>query len=220
MIYRLPLLRSRHELDSWASREAAFLVNNWILLFAALFVLFATMFPTLSEAVTGERLTVGPPFFNKWMAPIGLILLLLTGVAPLLAWRKTTLVELARRVPLADARRRSHGAGALVALGVRVWSSGICFALCVFVTASIVQEFWRGARVRREGTGTDFFTALVGLVGRNKRRYGGYIVHLGIVLDVPRLRRRRVQAGGAGAAAARDSRRRLAASRCVSTAWT
>jgi cytochrome c-type biogenesis protein CcmF len=80
VIYRLPLLRSRHELDSWASREAAFLANNWILLFAALFVLFATMFPTLSEAITGERLTVGPPFFNKWMTPIGLALLFLTGV--------------------------------------------------------------------------------------------------------------------------------------------
>jgi len=181
VIYRLPLLRSRHELDSWASREAAFLVNNWILLFAALFVLFATMFPTLSEALTGQRLTVGPPFFNKWMAPIGLILLLLTGIAPLLAWRKTTLLNFRDEffwpilVTLA-------GTGALVALGVHVWSSGICFAFCIFVTASIVQEFWRGAVVRREGTGTDLFTALVGLVGRNKRRYGGYIVHLGIVL--------------------------------------
>ena len=82
MIYRLPLLRSRNELDSWASREAAFLANNWILLFSALFVLFATMFPTLSEALTGERLTVGPPFFNKWMVPIGSILLLLTGDRP------------------------------------------------------------------------------------------------------------------------------------------
>ena len=79
VIYRLPLLRARNELDSWVSREAAFLVNNWILLFSAFFVLFATMFPTLSEAVTGERLTVGPPFFNKWMLPIGLVLLLLTG---------------------------------------------------------------------------------------------------------------------------------------------
>ena len=72
VIYRLPLLRSRNELDSWVSREAAFLANNWILLFSAFFVLFATMFPTLSEAVTGERLTVGPPFFNTWMLPIGL----------------------------------------------------------------------------------------------------------------------------------------------------
>src|SRR5437660_1536849 len=87
VIYRLPLLRSRNELDSWASREAAFIVNNWILLFCAFFVLFATMFPTLSEAVTGERLTVSAPFFNKWMLPIGLVLLLLTGVGPLLAWR-------------------------------------------------------------------------------------------------------------------------------------
>ncbi len=181
VIYRLPLLRSRHELDSWVSREAAFLVNNWILLFAALFVLFATMFPTLSEALTGQRLTVGPPFFNKWMAPIGLMLLLLTGVAPLLAWRKTTLLNL-REEFLWPTAAMVGGAGALAALGVRVWSSGLCFALCIFVAASIAQEFWRGARVRREGTGTDLFTALVGLVGRNKRRYGGYVVHLGIVL--------------------------------------
>src|ERR687897_3107698 len=90
VIYRLPILRSRNVLDAWISREAAFLVNNWILLFSAMFVLFATMFPTLSETLTGERLTVGPPFFTKWMAPIGLMLLFLTGVAPLLAWRKST----------------------------------------------------------------------------------------------------------------------------------
>src|SRR5204862_1339302 len=94
VIYRLPLLRSRNELDSWVSREAAFLVNNWILLFSALFVLFATMFPTLSEALTGERLTVGPPFYNKWLLPIGLILLFLTGLGPLLAWRKSTVKNL------------------------------------------------------------------------------------------------------------------------------
>src|SRR5439155_854622 len=94
VIYRMPLLRARNTLDSWASREAAFLVNNWILLFSAFFILFATMFPTLSEAVTGERITVGPPFFNRWMLPIGLVLLFLTGVGPLLAWRKSTLRNL------------------------------------------------------------------------------------------------------------------------------
>src|SRR5206468_5616309 len=94
VIYRLPLLRARNELDSWVSREAAFLVYNWILLCSAFFVLFATMFPTLSEAVTGERITVGPPFFNKWMLPIGLVLLFLTGIGPLLAWRKSTLRNL------------------------------------------------------------------------------------------------------------------------------
>src|SRR3989441_562157 len=96
VIYRLPLLRARNTLDSWASREAAFLVNNWILLFCAFFVLFATMFPTLSEAVTGERITVGPPFFNKWMLPIGLTLLFLTGIGPLLAWRKSSVRNLAQ----------------------------------------------------------------------------------------------------------------------------
>jgi cytochrome c-type biogenesis protein CcmF len=181
VIYRLPLLRSRHELDSWASREAAFLANNWILLFAALFVLFATMFPTLSEAFTGERLTVGPPFFNKWMTPIGLALLLLTGIAPLLAWRKSTISNL-RFQFLWPVIASVATAVALYGLGVRVWVSGICFVLCAFVTATIVQEFVRGARVRQEGTGTDLFTALVGVVGRSKRRYGGYIVHLGIVL--------------------------------------
>src|SRR6266446_2053441 len=89
VVYRLPLLRSRNELDSWVSREAAFLVNNWILLFSAFFILFATMFPTLSEAVRGQRLTVAAAFYNKWMLPVGLILLFLPGVGTLLAWRKS-----------------------------------------------------------------------------------------------------------------------------------
>ncbi len=181
VIYRLPLLKARNDLDSWVSREAAFLANNWILLFAALFVLFATMFPTLSEAVTGERLTVGPPFFNKWMLPIGLMLLLLTGVGPLLAWRKSTVENLRNQflIPITTSLAVS---GTLVALGVRVWTSGICFALCAFVVGTIGQEFWRGTRVRQGATGSDMLTALVGLVSRNKRRYGGYIVHVGIVL--------------------------------------
>src|SRR5437773_2745530 len=181
VIYRLPLLRARNELDSWISREAAFLVNNWILLFSAFFVLFATMFPTLSEAVRGDRLTVGPTFFNMWMLPVGLVLLVLTGVGPLLAWRRSTLANLREQFMWPTLSAVLTGA-ALAAFGFRIWSSGICFALCAFVTATITQEFWRGANVRRRATGTDVFTALVGLVGRNKRRYGGYIVHIGIVL--------------------------------------
>ncbi|MEW6319939.1 MAG: cytochrome c-type biogenesis CcmF C-terminal domain-containing protein [Acidobacteriota bacterium] len=181
VIYRMPMLKARHELDSWMSREAAFMLNNWILLFAAFFILFATMFPTLSEAVAGERLTVGPPFFNKWMTPIGLMLLFLTGVGPLLAWKKSTASNLQSQFlwPTVLALAVS---GALVAMGVRVWVSGLCFALCGFVFGTIAQEFIRGAQVRRDTTGTDLVTAMVGLVGRNKRRYGGYIVHLGIVL--------------------------------------
>ncbi len=181
VIYRLPLLRARNELDSWVSREAAFLANNWILLFSAFFVLFATMFPTLSEAVTGERLTVAAPFFNRWMLPIGLMLLTLTGIGPLLAWRKSTTSNLVYQLKWPVVAFAVTALG-LFALGVRVWSSGLCFALCAMVLTTITQEFVRGAVVRRAATGTDIVTALIGLVGRSKRRYGGYIVHVGIVL--------------------------------------
>jgi cytochrome c-type biogenesis protein CcmF len=181
VIYRLPLLRARHELDSWVSREAAFLANNWVLLFSAIFVLFATMFPTITEVLTGNRLTVGPPFFNKWMIPVGLILLFLTGVGPLLAWRKSTVSNLRDQFLWPTVFGVGVGAG-LWLLGLRVWSSGLCFALSAFVFATIAQEFWRGARVRQGATGSDVLTAMIGLVGRSHRRYGGYIVHLGIVL--------------------------------------
>jgi cytochrome c-type biogenesis protein CcmF len=181
LIRRLPLLRARNELDSWVSREAAFLVNNWILLFSAFFVLFGTMFPTLTEALTGDRITVNTVFFNKWMTPIGLMLLLLTGIGPLLAWRRSALSNLRDQFLFPVLAGVVVGA-AVTALGVRVWSSGLCFAFSGFVMGTIGQEFWRGARVRQQSTGTDVFTALIGLVGRNKRRYGGYIIHVGIVL--------------------------------------
>ncbi|MEK6629886.1 MAG: cytochrome c-type biogenesis CcmF C-terminal domain-containing protein, partial [Acidobacteriota bacterium] len=181
VVYRLPLLKPRYDMESWVSREAAFVANNWILLIAATLVLFGTMFPTLSEALTGNRLTVGPPFFNRWMAPLGLIILALTGIAPLLAWRRSTLVNL-RDQFLWPVVAALVTAGTITALGVRVWSSGTRFALCAFVIATITQEFVRGARVRREATGTDLLTAGIGLVMRERRRYGGYVVHLGITL--------------------------------------
>src|SRR5438093_13482404 len=140
VIYRLPLLKARAELDSWVSREAAFLVNNWILLFCAFFVAFATMFPTLSEAVTGTRLTVGPPFFNKWMLPIGLVLLFLTGLGPLLAWRKSTIKNL-RDSFLWPSVAAILTATVLGALGLRRWASLTCFALSAFVVTTIALEF-------------------------------------------------------------------------------
>ena len=181
VIYRMPLLQARNELESWISREAAFLVNNWILLFSAFFILFATLFPTLSEAVTGQRITVGPPFFNTWMVPIGLVLLFLTGIGPLLAWRKSSpgnlIYQFAWPVGLGVAT-----AAGLYLIGFQVWISGLCFALCAFVLGTLGQEFVRGGLVRREATGTDLLTAMVGLVMRSRRRYGGYIVHAGIVL--------------------------------------
>src|SRR5215212_4862838 len=132
VIWRLPLLKARNELDSWMSREAAFMVNNWILLFSAMFVLFATMFPTLSEAVTGHRLTVAEAFFNKWMKPIGFILLFLTGVGPLLAWRKSSLRNL-RDSFLFPIGLGITTAAVLAGLGMRVWVSGLCFALSAMV---------------------------------------------------------------------------------------
>jgi cytochrome c-type biogenesis protein CcmF len=181
VIYRMPLLRSRNELDSWASREAAFLVNNWVLLFAAFFTLFATMFPTLSEALRGERVTVGAPFFNQWMIPVGFIMLFLTGVGPLLAWRKSTIKNLMEQF-LWPVLAAAVAMGACLWFAIPIWASGLSFALCAFVGTSIAQEFIRGASVRRRATGTDVLTALIGLFARSRRRYGGYIVHVGIVL--------------------------------------
>jgi len=181
VIYRLPLLKSRNDLDSWISREAAFLANNWVLLFSAFFILFATMFPTLSEAVRGERLTVGPHFYNKWMTPIGLILLVLTGTGPLLAWRKSTFSNLVHQF-LWPTVLTVVTVVAVVFAGVPLWASGLCFGLCGFVIGTIGQEFFRGAAVRKGATGTDIITAMIGLIGRSRRRYGGYIVHVGIVL--------------------------------------
>ncbi len=181
VIWRMPLLRARNELDSWASREAAFLANNWILLFSAFFVLFATMFPTISEALRGERLTVGPPFFDKWMLPIGLMLLLLTGIGPTLAWRKSALSNMLQQF-LWPAVLGVIVMGGVMALGVNFWAAGLCFGLCGFVFGTIWQEFWRGSGVRQRATGTDRLTALIGLFSKNRRRYAGYVVHLGIVL--------------------------------------
>jgi cytochrome c-type biogenesis protein CcmF len=197
VIYRLPLLRSRNELDSWLSREYAFLLNNWILLGAALFILTATMFPTLSEWIVHDRITVGPPFFNKTMAPVGLVLLFLTGVGPLIAWRKASAENLKAQfaLPTAAMVLTAIVLGAFTSL--RGWSewtikgatlkfpltaSVICFSFCAFVVTTITQEFYRGARVRQTHTKLDFFTSLIGLVARGKRRYGGYIVHVAIVL--------------------------------------
>ncbi len=182
MIARLPELRSRARLDSWLSREAAFLVNNWILLFAAFFVLFATLFPTLSEAVTGQRIRVGEPVFNRWMVPIGIVLLFLTGVGPLIAWRKATPSHLRYQFtwPVTAAVTTLV---TLIALGYSLqhWAAISCFSLCAFVTGTIVQEFARGASVRKRNTGSDVVTALLGMVLRGRRRYGGYVVHMGIV---------------------------------------
>jgi cytochrome c-type biogenesis protein CcmF len=182
VIKRMPELRSRATLDSWLSREAAFTVNNWILLFAAFFILFATMFPTISEWTTGERITVGPPFFNKWMVPIGLVLLFLTGVGPLIAWKKATASHLRYQFLWPGL---SAVTAIVIALACGLGESlaaVICIGFCAFTATTITQEFARAVVVRKRNTGQDVVSALMGMIIRGKRRYGGYIVHVGIVL--------------------------------------
>ena len=178
------------------SREAAFLVNNWILLFSAFFVLFATMFPTLSEAVTGERLTVGPPFFNKWMMPIGLDPAVPDRRRPAARLaqvdaRATCAISSCGRSRRGGRRRRRRSC----ALGVRVWASGLCFALCAFVVGTIVPGVLaRRAACGSGDTGTDVFTAL----DRPRRPQQAPLRRLHRArrhrADVPRLRRQRLQA--------------------------
>ena len=182
VIKRIPELRSRATLESPLSREAAFTLNNWILLASAFFVLFATMFPTISEAVRGERLTVSAPFFNQWMVPLGLVLMFLTGVGPLLAWRKATASHLRYQftLPLSMA---VVTAGVCVALGLGTsWAAVINFALVAMVMTTMAQEFFRNLSIRRKNTGSDPLSAAIGMVLRNRRRYGGYVVHVGIAL--------------------------------------
>jgi len=205
IVWRLPLLRAEHRIDSLLSRDFVFLLNNWILMGMLGFVLLATTWPLISEAVRGETVTVGPGFYNKWMVPLGLILMSLTGIGPLLAWRKSTGSQLSKvlRAPLiaALAVLVLHVAvGPMlgyppVVEGDQIYdtltgkvlaaiygaSPLVATTLCTFVLVGHLQELFRGARVRMRNAGEGFFVAVYELVSRAKRRYGGYLVHLGLV---------------------------------------
>jgi cytochrome c-type biogenesis protein CcmF len=206
IVWRLPLLRSEARIESALSREAAFVANNWALLGAVLFVLVATTFPMISKALLSEAVTVGPTFYNRWMVPLGLAVLLLMGVAPLLGWRKTSRGALARAfvVPSTLAALAAIGllvfgkrlgfaplvagdlmvAGATGALVRAVGSAAplVTFTFVVFNLAVIAQEFQRGVAGRMRGSGEGVAAALFGLVRKARRRYGGYVVHVGIAL--------------------------------------
>ncbi|HEX2712586.1 MAG TPA: heme lyase CcmF/NrfE family subunit [Candidatus Acidoferrales bacterium] len=174
-------LRSDNQLDSMVSRESSFLFNNLILLVACVAVLSGTLFPVLSEAVQGTKISVGPPFFNKVNIPIGLFLLFLTGVGPLLAWRRTSLESLKRNFGWPLAGGLAAGAVAF-ALGFRDFYAVVCLILAVFVALTIASEFLRGALVIRARAHVNLLAAISQLTMRNTRRYGGYVVHFGIVL--------------------------------------
>ncbi len=173
-------LRSESSLDSYVSRESAFLLNNLMLLGACFAVLWGTIFPMISEALRGVKITVGPPWFNQVNVPIGLILLALTGIGPLIAWRRASIRNL-RSMFLWPLALALAAAPCLALLGVRHGYALVSFTLSVFVIAAIGQEFWRGIAARRRQYREGAWTALRRLIDKNRRRYGGYIVHLGMV---------------------------------------
>jgi cytochrome c-type biogenesis protein CcmF len=177
---RWPLLEADVRLESMLSREAAFLFNNLLFVGIAFSVLWGTLFPILSEAVRGTKITVGPPFFNRVNVPLGLLLLGLTGVGPLIAWRKASAANLRRQfvVPLATGLL---ALATLLAAGMRDLYALMALSLAAFVAGTIVQEFYRGVRARRRMHGESAPVALARLIARNRRRYGGYMVHAGLL---------------------------------------
>ena len=181
LAYRWPMLEAEAKLESMVSREGAFLFNNLILIVIAFSVFWGTIFPVISEAVRGTKVTVGPPFFNQVNIPLGLFLLLLTGIGPLIAWRRASTANLQRQFLWPVTAMLVTAAG-LAAVRMSDWWSLIAYALGAFVVGTVVQEFIRGTGARHRLHGEAYPLALVRLVGRNRRRYGGYVVHLGMVM--------------------------------------
>lgn len=177
---RLEYLKSEAHLESVISRESSFLFNNLLLLASCFAVLWGTIFPVISEAVTGEKISVDAPFYNRVNVPIGLFLLLLTGVGPLIAWRRSSIESLKR----AFFWPTVAGVVVMVACvigGVRHFYALMSFGLCMFVTATVAIEFFKGSRTIAHKTGQNLIAAAIELTHRNTRRYGGYIVHMGMV---------------------------------------
>jgi cytochrome c-type biogenesis protein CcmF len=179
---RLPLLRSKTRLESPVSREATFLYNNLLLVAFCLTILWGVLYPILTEAVRGEPITVGPPYYNFFLKAFGLPLLLLMGIGPLIAWRRASLRGLGRTFAWPTGVALVTGA-VLILLGAGSSTPGLVgYTFCAFVLASIVLEFTRGTRARHALGSSSWAGAFTGLVGRNRRRYGGYVVHASIVL--------------------------------------
>lgn len=181
IVKNLPYLRSEVKLESVVSRESSFLFNNLILLASCFAVLWGTLFPVLMEAITGEKETIDAPYYNRVNVPIGLFLLLLTGVGPLIAWRKSSLSSL-RRAFLVPTLIGVGVIGVLMGLGIYAVAPLISFGLCAFVIATILIEFWKGSRAIQQKEQLALPRAAFELTWRNTRRYGGYLVHMGIVL--------------------------------------
>jgi cytochrome c-type biogenesis protein CcmF len=178
---RLEFLKSEAHLESVLSRESSFLFNNLVLLASCFAVLWGTLFPVISEKLTGEKISVDAPFFNRVQVPIAMFLLLLTGVGPLIAWRKSSAESLKRAFmwPLIGGVVVAAG---LALTGVQNIYALVSFMLCTFVTVTVTLEFYKGSAAIRAKDGVSMLGAMVALTHRNTRRYGGYLVHMGVVI--------------------------------------
>ena len=178
---RLDYLKSEAQLESVISRESSFLFNNLILLASCFAVLWGTLFPVISEAATGDKISLDADWYNRLMVPIGLFLLLLTGVGPLFAWRKTSVESLRRNFQAPGIASLLLVAGLVIA-GMRNFYALISFGFCLFVALTVAMEFYKGGRSVGAKNNMNLLHAMVELTHRNTRRYGGYLVHMGIVL--------------------------------------
>jgi cytochrome c-type biogenesis protein CcmF len=183
VIWRRAQLRSEARLDSLLSREAVFLFQNLVLVALALVIFWVTFFPLISQAITGTQVSVGPPAFRPFVVPLALIVVLLSGIGPIIAWRRVSLSNLRRNFTFPAAA----GLATLVVVLVAVGTGGSAFAVAMFscgafVLAAVAQEFWRGARARGAMSHESPPVAVVQLVRRNRRRYGGYVVHAGLAV--------------------------------------
>jgi cytochrome c-type biogenesis protein CcmF len=178
-LWRLPRLRPEHEFESVISREGSFLLNNLLLVAVTFATFWGTIFPLISEAVRNEQMTVGPPFYQQVNGPLFILVILMMGIGPLLAWRRAAPASIWRnfRWPALAAALVAAG---LPLLGMRSGWAILGFSVCTFAAGTIVYELWRGVRVRH-GHGEAYPAALTRLVSRHRRRYGGYLVHLGLV---------------------------------------
>jgi cytochrome c-type biogenesis protein CcmF len=180
---RAPLLRSEHRLESLLSREAVFLLNNLVLVGLCFVIFWGTFFPLISEAITGRQASVGPPWFGRFVVPLALVLVLLSGLGPVVAWRRATAASLRRALLVPTALTALTLAVLLLAADVDRQPAALAmFCLGAFVLAVVAQEFWRGVRARRAMSDDTVAGALLALVRRNRHRYGGYLVHAGVAI--------------------------------------
>ena len=180
-------LTTEHRIEAIVSRESSFLFNNLVLLVACFTVLWGTLFPVISEYVQGNKVTVGAPYYNRVAVPIGIFLMLLTGIGPLLAWRSASFRSVRKNL-VQPSIAAIAVAAALFAFGDRPWTeigtlySFMVWVLAAFVVTAIVSEFLRGAGVIARHTGQNIAVSALQLTRRNTRRYGGYIIHFGVAV--------------------------------------